>query len=229
MNPIQIELKHITKVYELFNGEKFSVLKDINLKIRQGDFVAIIGESGSGKSTLLNILALLDKKYIGEYRILGKSVSKLNDIELSEMRKKNVGFIFQDFLLLPNLTVRQNITLQMEYLIGDEKKQANTNYVDFLLQQVGLYDKQNLFPKQLSGGQKQRVAIARALLNRPSIIFADEPTGALDKNTSNNILDLLKKFNSEGQTVVMVTHDLSLASHANRKILVEDSSIIEVV
>lgn len=224
----QIELENVSKEYTLPNGKKVSILKNINIAISKGEFVAIIGESGSGKSTLLNILALLDKNYYGEYKILGHRLGSLNDAQLSEIRRKNVGFIFQDFLLLPNLTVRQNILLQLEYLNNAEKLRAKPQYIDFLLKQVGLYDKQHLYPKQLSGGQKQRVAIARSLLNHPSIIFADEPTGALDKNTSENILKLLKQFNDEGQTIVMVTHDLSLANHANRKFLVEAKNVVEV-
>lgn len=225
----QIELNNVSKQYKLFNGKKVTILENITLDIFKGEFVSIVGESGSGKSTLLNILALLDKNYSGEYRILGNDLSKLNDVNISLMRKKNVGFIFQDFLLLPNLTVRQNILLQTEYLNKEERRRADKEYVDYLLYKVGLYDKQNLYPNQLSGGQKQRVAIARALLNRPSIIFADEPTGALDKKTSMSILNLLREFNEAGQTIVMVTHDQSLADLADRKYLVDSKKVVEVV
>lgn len=215
MTETAIKLERVTKAFTSYDGQQIVILNQLDLTIKVGEFVAIVGESGSGKSTLLNIIALLDKNYQGHYQLMGQEVSRLSDSELSRLRKEKVGFIFQDFLLMPNLTVREIVALQSEYLDKGERKQANQEYVDYLLDQVGLTDKQNQYPRQLSGGQKQRVAIARALLNRPAIIFADEPTGALDEDTSETIMKLLKTFNQKGHTLVMVTHDLHLADQAD--------------
>ncbi|HJA72859.1 MAG TPA: ABC transporter ATP-binding protein [Candidatus Limosilactobacillus faecipullorum] len=228
MTETAIKLERVTKAFTSYDGQQIVILNQLDLTIKVGEFVAIVGESGSGKSTLLNIIALLDKNYQGHYQLMGQEVSRLSDSELSRLRKEKVGFIFQDFLLMPNLTVRENVALQSEYLDKGERKQANQEYVDYLLDQVGLTDKQNQYPRQLSGGQKQRVAIARALLNRPAIIFADEPTGALDEDTSETIMKLLKTFNQKGHTLVMVTHDLHLADQADRKLLVVNQNIKEV-
>lgn len=228
MTETAIKLERVTKAFTSYDGQQIVILNQLDLTIKVGEFVAIVGESGSGKSTLLNIIALLDKNYQGHYQLMGQEVSRLSDSELSRLRKEKVGFIFQDFLLMPNLTVRENVALQSEYLDKGERKQANQEYVDYLLDQVGLTDKQNQYPRQLSGGQKQRVAIARALLNRPAIIFADEPTGALDEDTSETIMKLLKTFNQKGHTSVMVTHDLHLADQADRKLLVVNQNIKEV-
>lgn len=228
MTQTAIQLTNVSKSFPGYHGQSNVILADVNLTIQTGEFVAIVGESGSGKSTLLNIIALLDENYEGQYELMGRKVSQLSDSELSRHRKEMVGFVFQDFLLMPNLTVRENITLQLEYLNKQERQRANKAYIDYLLAQVGLTDKQDQFPQQLSGGQKQRVAIARALLNHPDIIFADEPTGALDKSTSENIMTLLKHFNQAGHTIVMVTHDLHLANQAGRKLLVEDGTLREV-
>ena len=228
MTETAIKLERVTKAFTSYDGQQIVILNQLDLTIKVGEFVAIVGESGSGKSTLLNIIALLDKNYQGHYQLMGQEVSRLSDSELSRLRKEKVGFIFQDFLLMPNLTVRENVALQSEYLDKGERKQANQEYVDYLLDQVGLTDKQNQYPRQLSGSQKQRVAIARALLNRPAIIFADEPTGALDEDTSETIMKLLKTFNQKGHTLVMVTHDLHLADQADRKLLVVNQNIKEV-
>lgn len=228
MTETAIKLERVTKAFTSYDGQQIVILNQLDLTIKVGEFVAIVGESGSGKSTLLNIIALLDKNYQGHYQLMGQEVSRLSDSELSRLRKEKVGFIFQDFLLMPNLTVRENVALQSEYLDKGERKQANQEYVDYLLDQVGLTDKQNQYPRQLSGGQKQRVAIARALLNRPAIIFADEPTGTLDEDTSETIMKLLKTFNQKGHTLVMVTHDLHLADQADRKLLVVNQNIKEV-
>lgn len=221
----------ITGLTKKFNVMKQSlmVLDDLNFEIKQGEFVAIVGESGSGKSTLLNILALLDNSFAGKYELAGMDVTTLKDRQLSLLRRDKIGFIFQDFMLLPNLTVEQNILLQLEYLTVAQQKQVTADYVDYLLRKVGLTERRDYLPAQLSGGQKQRVAIARALLNRPDIIVADEPTGALDSKISLHILALLQEFNAAGQTVIMVTHSDKLAKLTQRQLLIHDQSIDEVI
>ncbi|WP_054725850.1 ABC transporter ATP-binding protein [Paucilactobacillus hokkaidonensis] len=208
--------------------QSLTVLENLNFEIKQGEFVSIVGESGSGKSTLLNILALLDNSFEGQYELAGLDITKLKDRQLSLLRRDKIGFIFQDFMLLPNLTVEQNILLQMEYLTPVQQNKVTVDYVEFLLQKVGLIERINYLPAQLSGGQKQRVAIARALLNQPDIIVADEPTGALDSKTSVQILELLQKFNESGQTVIVVTHSEKLAKQTDRQLLIHNRSIDEV-
>ena len=219
-----IKLKDIHKSYNL-GGEEIMALNHINLNIDEGDFVAIIGKSGSGKSTLLNVLGLLDD-YEGEYELDGINVSKFKSNQLAKTRNKKMGFIYQQFNLLPKLSAVENVSLPLMYS-GYSTKDSLKKAKEYL-ELVGLGDKLNNKPTQLSGGQQQRVAIARALINEPKILFADEPTGALDSKTSRDIMDLLKKvWKEQGITIIMVTHDDSLAKEANRIIRVTDGNIVE--
>ena len=219
-----IKLKDIYKTYTL-GGENITALNHIDLHIKEGDFVAIIGKSGSGKSTLLNVLGLLDD-YNGEYIIDGVNVSKFKSNQLAKTRNKKMGFIYQQFYLLPKLSAVENVALPLMYS-GYSNKESIAKAKKYL-DMVGLGDKINNKPTQLSGGQQQRVAIARALVNEPKILFADEPTGALDTKTSRDIMDLLKKvWKEQGITVIMVTHDDALAKEANRIIRVNDGKIVE--
>ena len=219
-----IKLKDIHKTYNL-GGEDIIALNHIDLHIEEGDFVAIIGKSGSGKSTLLNVLGLLDD-YKGEYILDGVNVSNFKSNQLAKTRNKKMGFIYQQFNLLPKLSAVENVALPLMYS-GYSNKDCLLKAKEYL-EIVGLGDKINNRPTQLSGGQQQRVAIARALINEPKIIFADEPTGALDSKTSRDIMDLLKRvWREQGITVIMVTHDESLAKEANRIIRVVDGNIME--
>lgn len=219
-----IKLKDIHKSYNL-GGEEIMALNHIDLNIDEGDFVAIIGKSGSGKSTLLNVLGLLDD-YEGEYELDGVNVSKFKSNQLAKTRNKKMGFIYQQFNLLPKMSAIENVSLPLMYS-GYSTKDSLKKAKEYL-ELVGLGDKLNNKPTQLSGGQQQRVAIARALINEPKILFADEPTGALDSKTSRDIMDLLKKvWKEQGITIIMVTHDDTLAKEANRIIRVADGNIVE--
>lgn len=219
-----IKLENIHKTYKL-GGENITALDHINLEIKKGDFVAIIGKSGSGKSTLLNVLGLLDD-YNGEYILDGVNVSKFKSNQLTKTRNQKMGFIYQSFNLLPKLSAVENVALPLIYS-GYSHKDSLEKAKEYL-EIVDLEDKINNKPTQLSGGQQQRVAIARALINEPKILFADEPTGSLDSKTSRDIMNLLKKiWKEQGITVIMVTHDDTLAKEANRIIRVSDGKIIE--
>jgi len=215
-----IELKDINKYYKLKN-DKLHALKSINLEIEQGDFLVIMGKSGSGKTTLLNLLGLLDSFDSGQYIFNGKDVTNFNENERSELRNNYMGFIFQQFHLIESLTIAQNVELPLLYkgkVAVKERKEAVEKYLDL----VGLLEKKNQFPTELSGGQQQRIAIARALINNPYVIFADEPTGALDSNTSAEIMEILKNLNKDNKTIIMVTHDKDLVSYANKVIQIKD-------
>ncbi len=219
-----IELKDIRKSYKL-GGSSISVLDNISLQIESGEFVSIMGKSGSGKSTLLNILGLLDEHDKGSYILEGKDVSKYKQRQLAKLRNSYMGFIYQNFNLLSKLTTIENVALPLMYSGISYKyaKKRAAKYLDL----VGLGDKLKNRPTQLSGGQQQRVAIARALVNQPKIIFADEPTGALDSKTSDEIMELIKDlWRKTNATIIMVTHDESVANKANRIIHVVDGKII---
>lgn len=215
-----IQLNNIQKYYAL-GKNKLHVLKSLNLEIKHGDFVMIMGKSGSGKTTLLNILGFLDKFDEGEYIFNGKNVTNLTEVERSHFRNKNIGFIFQQFHLITSLNIYQNIELPLLY---DNKlgKKERLKKVENNLNMVGLLDKIKQFPNELSGGQQQRISIARALINDPQLIFADEPTGALDTNTSNEIMNILDSLNKQGKTIVMVTHDPDLRKYATKVIYLKD-------
>ena len=216
-----IKLKDINKYYKV-GKEKFHVLKSLNINIEEGDFVMIMGKSGSGKTTLLNVLAFLDKFDTGSYFFNYENVSNLNENQRSVFRNKYIGFIFQQFNLIETLSIYQNVELPLLY-DGKLNKSERENIV----KQVGLLDKIKSMPLQLSGGQQQRVAIARSLVNNPKLIFADEPTGALDSETSNEIMSLLKDLNNQGKTIIMVTHDADLIKYATKVVRLKDGVLYE--
>ena len=220
-----IKLKDINKYYKV-GKEKFHVLKSLNINIEEGDFVMIMGKSGSGKTTLLNELAFLDKFDTGSYFFNYENVSNLNENQRSVFRNKYIGFIFQQFNLIETLSIYQNVELPLLY-DGKLNKSERENIVKEKLEQVGLLDKIKSMPLQLSGGQQQRVAIARSLVNNPKLIFADEPTGALDSETSNEIMSLLKDLNNQGKTIIMVTHDADLIKYATKVVRLKDGVLYE--
>ena len=220
-----IKLKGISKNYEI-SGEKIVALDNIDIEIKEGEFVSIIGKSGSGKSTMLNVMSMLDGWDEGDYILDGENVSNLKGNEVAKIRNKKMGFVYQNFNLLPKLSAVENVALPLMY--------SGDNSIDYMkkakeyLELVGLGDKLDNKPTQLSGGQQQRVAIARALVNNPKILFADEPTGALDSRTSDDIVNLIKRvWKEQGITVIMVTHDDALAKEANRVIRVADGKFLE--
>ena len=219
---MQIELKNISKTYSK-NDIKVNALKDINICIDKGELVAIVGTSGSGKSSLLNIIGCIDKGYEGEYILNGKRIDLYKDEELALCRNKIFGFVLQYYGLLNNETVFDNIKLPLIYA----KKKEKANKVKEMLKKFNIEDKSQCKPTELSGGQCQRVAIARALINEPEIILADEPTGALDKRTSKEVMDILIELNKEGKTIIIVTHDEKIANQCNRIIRIEDGIIEE--
>ncbi|MBC5624620.1 ABC transporter ATP-binding protein [Clostridium sp. NSJ-49] len=216
-----IEVKNLCKVYG--SGEaKVEALKDINLEIEQGEFVAIVGPSGSGKSTLLHLLGGVDKPTSGEVIIRGESVYKLKEKELSVLRRRKIGFVFQFFNLIPVLTAEENI--EMPVLLDGVK--IDKEYLEDLLKLLGLENRRKYHPSELSGGQQQRVSIGRALANKPAVILADEPTGNLDSKNSKEILELLKySAKKYKQTLILITHDINIARAADRVITIEDGKI----
>ena len=218
-----ITVDNINKTYK--NGSlELQVLKNISFKVDKGEFLAIMGSSGSGKSTMMNILGCLDNQYEGKYILDGIDISKSTENELSEIRNKKIGFIFQSFNLLPRLTALENVELPLVYSsIPKEERHKRANE---LLEMVGLKDRTHHRPNELSGGQRQRVAIARALVNDPSIILADEPTGNLDSKSEGEIIEILQKLNKMGKTIVIVTHEPSIGEIAERKIIFKDGEII---
>ncbi|OJF72617.1 macrolide ABC transporter ATP-binding protein [Streptococcus bovimastitidis] len=217
-----IKLVNINKTYQ--NGDQeLRVLKDINLQVNEGEFLAIMGPSGSGKSTLMNIIGLLDRPTEGDYWLNGNEVDQLSDRNLASVRNAEIGFVFQQFFLLSKLNALQNVELPLIYAgIGVSKRR---NLAMQYLEKVDLQKRMKHLPSELSGGQKQRVAIARALVNNPSIILADEPTGALDTKTGEQIMELLTNLNKEGKTIIMVTHEPDIADFATRKIVIRDGQI----
>ena len=219
-----LKLNNITKTYG--NGTlQVQVLHGIDITIEEGEFVAIMGPSGSGKSTLMNIIGFLDTATSGEFELNGEKISKVSEKKLAVLRNKYIGFVFQQFFLLPRLNAQKNVETPLIYSGVSGRERAKR--AKEMLEKVGLGDRMTHLPNQLSGGQKQRVAIARALVNNPSIILADEPTGALDSKTSEQILELLVQLNREGKTVIMVTHEEEIAAYARRVITIKDGKVIE--
>ncbi|MGV3244814.1 ABC transporter ATP-binding protein [Staphylococcus sp. 11261D007BR] len=218
-----IELVDINRHFK--NGNETNhILKDINLRIDQGEFVAIMGPSGSGKSTLINILGFIDRGYDGAYYFNGDNYQEQSDNELAEIRNRTVGFVFQNFKLIQNNTILENVSIPLLYsgVSSSDRKQR----VMDMLHKVGLFDKEQLIPNKLSGGQQQRVAIARAIVNQPKFIIADEPTGALDSETSKDIMELFLQLNKEqGTTMIIVTHDPKVAEQADRVIHILDGRV----
>lgn len=220
---IMIECKNLTKIYR--NGEVETIaLNNVSFQIDKGEFVSIIGPSGSGKSTLMHILGALDNPTSGQYFLDGFEVSRLNDDELSDLRRKKIGFVFQSFNLLPRTTVLRNVELPLLY--SDTPQKERTKKATAALEKAGMEESkfQNL-SNQLSGGQMQRVAIARALINNPAIILADEPTGNLDTKTSKVVMSALQELNQKGHTIILITHEMDVADYAKRIIHVRDGRI----
>lgn len=218
-----ISLEGITKSYEV-GKEKIDVLKNIDLYVEAGEFTAIMGPSGSGKSTLMNIIGCLDKPTKGRYFLDGVDVSEYKEVELARVRNTSIGFVFQQFHLLPRLTALKNVELPMIYKgIGKKERQERAEEA---LRKMGLEDRMDHLPNALSGGQKQRVAIARAIVNEPKLILADEPTGALDTKTSQSIMELFSRLNDEGTTIIVVTHEPEVAAFARRIIMLRDGEIV---
>ena len=219
-----IDLKNVYKIYETGDIEVHA-LDGISLHIDKGEFVAIVGQSGSGKSTCMNIIGCLDVPTAGEYILDGIDVSTMDDDELSYIRNNELGFIFQQYNLIQKLSVLSNVELPLIY--KRYPKEARRKIATEALERVGLKGMENRFPQQLSGGQQQRVSIARALAGEPSVILADEPTGALDSKTGIEVLALIKKLNEEGNTIILVTHDNEIAEQAKRVVRLQDGKIVE--
>ena len=218
-----IRLENIYKIYQ--SGEdEIHALDGINLHIKKGEFTAIVGQSGSGKSTAMNIIGCLDVPTSGEYYLLGKDVSSLDEDELAYIRNETLGFIFQQYNLIPKLNLLENVELPLVYrgIHKDERREMALKS----LARVGLSGREKYYPSQLSGGQQQRVSIARALAGEPSVILADEPTGALDSKTGKEVLEFLRELHSEGNTVVLITHDNGIANECNRIVRLQDGRII---
>ena len=219
---ILLETKNISKQY-LLNKENISVLTNINITISKGEYIAIMGQSGAGKSTLLNILACLDSASSGTYLFKGDDISKLSEAHRANIRNQEIGFVFQNFNLLPKLTVAGNVELPLIYKnVNAAERRERLRQI---LEKFHLWDRRKHKPNQISGGQKQRVAIARALIKKPSIIFADEPTGNLDSNTTHEILKLFDQLVNEGNTLVVVTHEQDVARRAQRILHIVDGTI----
>lgn len=218
-----IELTDIYKIYQM-GDTKVHALDGISLNIDRGEFVAIVGSSGSGKSTCMNIIGCLDIPTRGSYKLNGKEISKYTSDELAEVRNKMLGFIFQQYNLIPKLTVLENVQLPLLY--GGVSDQEQYERAMQSLDRVGLRDKAKNLPTQLSGGQQQRVSIARALAGDPSVILADEPTGALDSKTGNEVMKFLQQLHREGNTIILITHDNSIAARAERVVRVTDGHIV---
>ena len=217
-----VQLKEARKVYQM-GMQEVNALAGVTISFKKGSFWAIMGPSGSGKSTMMNILGCLDRLTSGQYYIEGQDVSKLDDDSLSELRLKHLGFIFQSFNLIPQLSVQRNIELPLYYLGWDAEESANR--ARELADEVGLGDRLDHRPTELSGGQMQRVAIARALANNPQVIFADEPTGNLDSITGEQIMEVLANLNRQGKTIIMVTHEQNIAAYADSRLHMIDGVV----
>ncbi|MBO5994916.1 MAG: ABC transporter ATP-binding protein [Firmicutes bacterium] len=220
-----LSLRNINKSYDEGKME-VPVLFDISLDIEEGEYVAIMGPSGSGKSTLMNIIGCLDVATSGEYILDGENIEGKTDNEMSEIRNKTIGFVFQNFNLLPRETALENVALPMLY--GGVHRSERLARAEEALKKVGLEDRMNFLPTQLSGGQKQRVAIARAIVNKPKILLADEPTGALDTASGMQVMEIFKELNEkEGMTIVMITHEKEIADHAKRQMVIRDGRLLQ--
>ena len=217
-----IETQNLVKEYEL-GSQRVKALNGINLSVDKGEFISIMGPSGSGKTTLMNIIGCLDTPTNGTYNLNNKLVSKLSDDELAKIRNEEIGFVFQSFHLLARNSALNNVMLPLKYAGCKESEAIERS--NLALEKVGLSDRKNHSPAELSGGQQQRVAIARALVNNPSILFADEPTGNLDSKTGTDVMNLFKELNESGQTIILITHEDSIAEQSNRIITIMDGLI----
>lgn len=226
MSETILSMRNIVKKYRM--GDEYqTVLRGIDFEVQKGEFVAVLGPSGSGKSTLMNIIGCLDTPTTGSYILHGRDVSGLNESELAQVRSKEIGFIFQSFQLLPRLDAMLNVELPLVYAGMPERERPKRAKI--MLERVGLAEKLHHYPNQLSGGQQQRVAIARALANTPTILLADEPTGALDQQTGKQVMNLFHDLNEEGHTIIMITHDITIARHATRIVRLLDGELSEGV
>ncbi len=223
-----LEVKNVKKTYTTrFGGTKIEALKDVNFEVENGEYIAIMGESGSGKTTLLNIIASLDKPTGGSVRLDGKDFSGIKESQIAEFRRDNLGFVFQDFNLLDTFTLRDNIMLPL-VLMGMKYEEMNSRTVA-VAEKLGISELLDKYPYEVSGGQKQRAASARAMITKPKLILADEPTGALDSKSSDELLKLFSEINSDGQTILMVTHSVKAASHANRILFIKDGEVFHQI
>ncbi|WP_311561661.1 ABC transporter ATP-binding protein [Peptoniphilus duerdenii] len=219
-----LEVQNIKKIYRSrFGKNELEALKSINFTVEAGEYIAIMGESGSGKTTLLNILALLDRPTSGKVILMGKDLQEIKDSEMAKFRRENLGFVFQDFNLLDNFTVKENILLPL--VLADEKISVMEEKLLKISKKLNVSDLLNKYPYEISGGQKQRTAIARALISDPKILLADEPTGALDSNSTRELLKVFKDLNQDGETILMVTHSIMAASEAKRVLFIKDGEI----
>lgn len=224
MSETFFSMRNIVKEYDMA-GETLRILKGIHLNMKRGEFLSILGPSGSGKSTLMNVIGCLDTPTSGEYWLEGENICRMNQHQLAQLRCHEIGFIFQSFQLLPRLTALQNVELPLIYAGVPPRERAEIARQQ--LRHVGLYDRMEHYPNQLSGGQQQRVAIARALASDPSILLADEPTGALDQKTGIQVMDLFHELHDEGRSIIMITHDLNIAKHASRIVRILDGMLEE--
>jgi putative ABC transport system ATP-binding protein len=219
-----LKMDNIYKSYYM-GEEELEVLHEVNLTVSAGEFLSILGPSGSGKSTMMNIIGCLDVPTSGSYVLSGNNTLELDEVELARVRNREIGFVFQNFQLLPRMTALQNVELPLIYSglpLGERKRRAK-----LILEKVGLGDKLRNLPNQLSGGQQQRVAIARALVTEPTILLADEPTGALDQKTGTQVMELFEELNRDGRTIIMITHDVHIAQHAKRVVSILDGYLTE--
>ena len=218
------EMQGINKFYQM-GDEQAHILKDVDLSISQGEYISVLGPSGSGKSTLMNIIGCLDVPTSGRYMLHGREIDEMSEIELAQIRSQEIGFIFQSHQLLPRLTAQKNVELPLIYagIPPRERRRRASEMLD----RVGLSDRKGHYPNQLSGGQQQRVAIARALVGNPSILLADEPTGALDQKTGRQVMALFQELSDEGRTIIMITHDMNIASYAKRVVHIIDGELTE--
>lgn len=219
-----LEVRHLKKIYTTrFGGGKVEALRDVNFSVEKGEYVAIMGESGSGKTTLLNILAALDKPTSGEVLLNGRSLAEIKESEIAAFRRDNLGFVFQDFNLLDTFSLKDNIFLLL-VLAGRQYKEMKQRVAP-LAEKLGIASLLEKYPYEVSGGQKQRVAVARALITNPQLVLADEPTGALDSKSTDELLRLFSRINADGQTLLMVTHSVKAASHAGRVLFIRDGEV----
>lgn len=223
-----LEVNSLKKIYTArFGGSQVQALSNVTFSVEEGEYVAIMGESGSGKTTLLNIIAALDKPTGGQVLLDGKPLSGIREKELAAFRRENLGFVFQEFNLLDTFSVRDNILLPL-VLSGTPLKDMQTR-LETTARQLGIYSLLDKFPYEISGGQKQRTAVARALITRPRLILADEPTGALDSKSTDGLLQIFQDLNALGQTILMVTHSIKAASHANRVLFIKDGEVFHQI
>ena len=224
MDEIFFQMRKIVKQYPL-GDEVSTVLRDIDLDVQKGEYLSVLGPSGSGKSTLMNIIGCLDLPTSGEYILRGQPVEELDEKELAHIRRREIGFIFQNSQMLKRMDAMKNVELPLIYAGVRPRERARR--AEEMLVKVGLQDRLHHYPNQLSGGQQQRVAIARALVTRPSLLLADEPTGALDQTTGRQIMELFSELNNDGHTIIMITHDLNIARHAKRVVNIIDGVLTE--